>query len=101
MTRFCIFFNGYTDGKKIQGYKPHCSQNGEQNAPQKEFIDKKPKQSQFINLTMTSFQLKEINAISPSENEDVKLEKELNILENAEKAGFVLQAENNKKPSAI
>ena len=61
MTRFCIFFNGYTNGEKIQGYKPHCSYNGEQNAPQEEFIDKKSEKSQVINLTMTSLQLKEMD----------------------------------------
>ena len=32
-----------------------------------------------------SFQLKEIDAVSPVENEDISLEKELNLLENSEK----------------
>jgi len=32
-----------------------------------------------------SFQLKEIDAVSPEENEDILLQKELNLLENAEK----------------
>ena len=61
MTCFRIFFNRYTNGEKIQGYKPHCSYNGEQNASQEEFIDKKSEKSQVINLTMTSSQLKEMD----------------------------------------
>lgn len=36
-------------------------------------------------LELNKFQLKEINAISPEKDEDLKLEKELNILENSEK----------------
>jgi DNA repair protein RecN (Recombination protein N) len=36
-------------------------------------------------LELNRFQLKEINAISPEKEEDTKLEKELNILENSEK----------------
>jgi DNA repair protein RecN (Recombination protein N) len=36
-------------------------------------------------LELNRFQLKEINAISPEKDEDSKLEKELNILENSEK----------------
>ena len=36
-------------------------------------------------LELYSFQLKEINAVSPESNEDIKIEKELNILENSEK----------------
>ena len=35
-------------------------------------------------LELNSFQLKEINAVSPELDEDVKLEKDLNILENSE-----------------
>ncbi|MCB0745515.1 MAG: DNA repair protein RecN, partial [Ignavibacteriae bacterium] len=36
-------------------------------------------------LSLNQFQLKEINSISPEKDEDVKIEKELNILENSEK----------------
>jgi DNA repair protein RecN (Recombination protein N) len=36
-------------------------------------------------LELNKFQLKEINAVSPEKDEDNKLEKELNILENSEK----------------
>ncbi len=36
-------------------------------------------------LELNSFQLKEINAVSPESDEDVRIEKELNILENSEK----------------
>ncbi|MCW8850197.1 MAG: DNA repair protein RecN, partial [Melioribacteraceae bacterium] len=36
-------------------------------------------------LELNSFQLREINAVSPELDEDIKLEKELNILENSEK----------------
>ncbi|MCB9259569.1 MAG: DNA repair protein RecN [Ignavibacteriales bacterium] len=36
-------------------------------------------------LSLNQFQLKEINSISPEKDEDLKIEKELNILENSEK----------------
>jgi DNA repair protein RecN (Recombination protein N) len=36
-------------------------------------------------LELNKFQLKEINAVSPEKDEDLKLEKELNLLENSEK----------------
>jgi len=36
-------------------------------------------------LELYSFQLKEINAVSPENEEDLKIERELNILENSEK----------------
>lgn len=36
-------------------------------------------------LELNKFQLKEINTISPEKDEDIKLEKELNLMENSEK----------------